>query len=50
MSSRVSITWWEESACLTLVDHPFSDSVTIKIAYGVDILLLLGLIKLSLVH
>ena len=39
VSSRVSITSWGEGAYLILVGHPSSDGVTIKISYGVDVLL-----------
>ena len=39
MSSGVSLTSWGEGASVALVGHPFSDGVTIKIPYGVDILL-----------
>ena len=35
----VSLTSWGEGASLTLVGHPFSDGITIKIAYGIDVLL-----------
>ena len=37
MSSRVSLTIWGEGASSALVSHPSSDSVKIKIPYGVDI-------------
>ena len=37
--SKVSLTSWGEGASLALVDHPSSDSITIKIPYVVDILL-----------
>ena len=30
---------WEEGASLALSSHPSSDAVTIKITYGVDVLL-----------
>ena len=36
MSSRVSCTSWREGA---LEDQPYSDSVTIKIPYGLNVLL-----------
>ena len=39
MSSGVSLTSWGEGASLALVGHPSSDGVTIKILYGVDVLL-----------
>ena len=35
----VSLTSWGEGASLALVGHPSSDGVTIKIPYGVDVLL-----------
>ena len=38
-SNSVSLTSWGEGAFLALVDHPSSDGVTIKIPYGVHILL-----------
>ena len=38
MSSGDSLTLWEEGASLALVGHPSSDSDTIKMPYGVDIL------------
>ena len=38
MSSGASLTSWGEGASLALVDHPSSDGVTIKMAYGVDVL------------
>ena len=37
--SRVSLTSWGQGASLSLVDCPFSDGVTIKMSYRVDILL-----------
>ena len=37
--SGVSLTSWEESAFLALVGHPSSDGFTIKIPYGVAVLL-----------
>ena len=39
VSSRVSLTSWEEGASLALVSHPSSDGITITIPYGVDVLL-----------
>ena len=39
VSSGVSLTSWAEGASLTLVGHPSSDGYTIKIPYGVDVLL-----------
>ena len=39
LSSGVSLISWGEGVNLTLVGHPSSDSVTIKISYGVDVLL-----------
>ena len=39
MPSKVSLTSWGEGASLALVDHPSSDSITIKIPYVVDVLL-----------
>ena len=39
VSSRDSLTSWGEGASSALVGHPFSDGVTIKIPYGVDVLL-----------
>ena len=38
VSSRVSLTSWR-GASLALVGHPSSDGVTIKIPYGVNVLL-----------
>ena len=38
MSSGASLTSLGESASLALVDHPFSDGVTIKMPYEVDVL------------
>ena len=38
MSSGASLTSWGEESSLPLVGHPSSDSVTIKMPYGVDIL------------
>ena len=34
MSSKASLTLWEEGTSLALVGHPSSDSVTIKIPMG----------------
>ena len=39
VSSGISLTSWGEGVSLALVGHPFSYSITIKIPYGVDILL-----------
>ena len=39
MSSWANLTSWAEGASLALVDHPSSSSATIKISYGVDVLL-----------
>ena len=39
VSSGVSLTSWGEGASLALVGHPSSDGITIKIPYGVDVLL-----------
>ena len=39
MSSGASLTSWGEGASLALVGHPSSDGVTIKMSYGVDVLL-----------
>ena len=39
MSRGISLTSWGEVASLTLVGHPSGDGITIKIPYGVDILL-----------
>ena len=59
VSSRASLTSWEEGASLALVGHPSSDGVTIKIPYWVDVLLhqpalhphlfLLGWLQLNLI-
>ena len=59
VSSRVSVTSWGEGAYLALVGHPSSDGITIKIPFGVDVLLhqpalhhqlfLLGWLKLNLI-
>ena len=38
VSSGVSLTSWGEGASLSLVGHP-NDDITIKIPYGVDVLL-----------
>ena len=38
MSSLVSLTSWEKVS-LALVGHPSSDGITVKIPYGVDVLL-----------
>ena len=38
VSSRASLTSWGEGAFLVLVGNPSSDGVTIKMAYGVDVL------------
>ena len=39
MSSGVSITSWIEGLSLALASHHSSDCVTVKIPYGVDVLL-----------
>ena len=39
VSSRDSFTSWGEGASLTLVDYPSSEGVTVKIPYGIDVLL-----------
>ena len=39
MPNGVNLTSWEEDASLALAGHPFSDGVTIKIPYRVDVLL-----------
>ena len=36
---RVSLTSWGEGGFLALVGHPSSVGVTIKIPYGIDVLL-----------
>ena len=36
---QVSLTWGVEGASLALVGHSSSDGVTVKIPYGVDVLL-----------
>ena len=33
------LTSWGESTSLALVGHPFSDGITVKITYGVDVFL-----------
>ena len=53
MSSGISLTSWGEGTSLALVDHPFGDGVTIKLPYGVNILLhlfLLGWLKVNLIR
>ena len=66
VSSGFSLALWRQGASLALVGYPFVDSVTIKILYGVDVLLPasiidvllpasphlfpLGLLKLNLNH
>ena len=37
VSSGVELTSWRVGASLTLVGHLSSDSITIKIPYGVDV-------------
>ena len=39
VSSGVSLTSWGKGPSLALVGHPSSDGITIKIPYGVDVLL-----------
>ena len=39
VSSGVSLTSWREGASSALVGHPSSDGITIKIPYGLDVLL-----------
>ena len=39
MSSGVSLTLCGKGASLALVSYPSSDGVTIKVTYGVDVLL-----------
>ena len=39
MCSRANFTSWGQGASLALVDCPFSDGVTIKMSYRVDVLL-----------
>ena len=46
VSSGVSLTSWGEGASLDLVGYPSTDDITIKIPYGVDVLL--GWLKLNL--
>ena len=38
VSNGARLTLWGESASLALVGHPSSDGVTIKVAYGIDVL------------
>ena len=38
VSSRASFTSWGEGASLALVGDLFSDGVTMKMSYGVDVL------------
>ena len=38
LSSGASLTSWGEGASLALAGHPFSDGVTIKMPYEVDVL------------
>ena len=38
VSSGATLTSWGEGASLSLVGHPSSDGITIKIPYGVDVL------------
>ena len=38
-SNRVSLNSWGEGASLALVSHPSSDGITIKIPYGLHVLL-----------
>ena len=45
---RGNLTSWGEDASLALVGHPYSDGVTIRIPYGVDVLLHLRWLKLNL--
>ena len=58
MSSGVSLTYWGEGVSLALAGHHSSDGITVKIPYGVDVLLhqpalhsifLLGWLKLNLI-
>ena len=37
VTSRASLTSWGEGAFLALFGDPYSDSVTIKMPYGVDV-------------
>ena len=39
MFREISLTSWGESPSLVMAGHPSSDGVTIKISYGVDVLL-----------
>ena len=39
VSSGVSLTLWTEGVSLALVGCPCSDGITVKILYGVDVLL-----------
>ena len=39
VSSGVSLTYWGEGVSLALVGHHSSDGITVKIPYGVDVLL-----------
>ena len=39
VSSGVGLTSWGEGFSLAMVDHPSSDGVTIKVPYGVYVLL-----------
>ena len=48
MSSGVNLTSWGEDASLALVGHPYIDGVTIRIPYGVAVLLHLRWLKLNL--
>ena len=38
VSSKASLILWGEGASLALVGNPYSDGVTIKTPYGVDVL------------
>ena len=38
VSSGYSLSSWQEGASLTLIGHPSSDGVTIKIPYDADVL------------
>ena len=38
VSSGASLTSWEEGASLALAGHPYSNGVTIKMSYRVDVL------------
>ena len=44
----MNLTSWGEDASLALVGHPYIDGVTIRIPYGVDVLLHLRWLKLNL--